>query len=207
MAKDKAIAAAVFQVLAEVGYQGLTMDEVAMTAGVGKAAIYRRWRSKEDLMVGFLAVAGEGLVVAADTGSLRGDLLAFMTSTADVLADTAGRATRAVIGATANEPGIADAYRRGPLPHWDGALRQILDRAAQRGEVSPDAMDSVAAHAGGSIFLQFWYLRGYDRLDETIVTAVVDEVMIPLLAIRETAQRTKRTHRLPPTADNVGQVV
>jgi AcrR family transcriptional regulator len=184
MARDKAIAAAVFQLLAEVGYRGLTMDEVAFTAGVGKAAIYRRWCSKEDLLVSFLAVASEGLVATPDTGSLRGDLLAYMTSTADVLADAAGRATRAVIGAMADEPAIADAYRRSNLPHWDGVLSQILDRAAQRGEVAPEAIDSVAAQAGSAIVLQFWYLRGHERLDEALVTAVVDEVMIPLLAIR-----------------------
>jgi AcrR family transcriptional regulator len=52
-AKDQAITEAVVDVLDRLGYSGFTMDEVALAAGVGKAAIYRRWSSKTDLLVSY----------------------------------------------------------------------------------------------------------------------------------------------------------
>jgi AcrR family transcriptional regulator len=181
--RDKAIAAAVLQVLVEVGYRGLTMDEVAMAAGVSKATIYRRWCSKEDLVISFLEVASDDAIVSADTGSLRGDLLLFMKSTVAVLQGPIGRATRAVIGALAEEPAVAEAYRRRLLSSWDGAFGEILAQAARRGEVAPAVGTCVASYAGGAIVLQMWYLRG-QPLDDAAVTAIVDEVMMPLLVSR-----------------------
>ena len=49
--RDGVIRAAILRLLAEVGYGALTMDAVAAEAGVGKATIYRRWRTKQDLVV------------------------------------------------------------------------------------------------------------------------------------------------------------
>jgi AcrR family transcriptional regulator len=182
-ARDKTIAAAVLQVLVEVGYRGLTMDEVAMAAGVSKATIYRRWSSKEDLVLSFLEVASDDAILSADTGSLRGDLLLFMNSTVETLQGPIGRATRAVIGAVAEEPAVAEAYRRGLLCSWDTSFGEILARAAARGEVDPAVGTRVASYAGGATVLQLWYLRG-QPLDDAAVTAIVDEVMMPLLASR-----------------------
>lgn len=177
--RDRAIVRAVLKVLAEVGYRGLTMDEVALVAGVSKATIYRRWSSKVELLVSVLLVARDSAAVT-DTGSLRGDLLAFMSMVADLLHGPTGKATRAVIGQIAEEPALAEAYRAGPLTWWDEAIGEILERAQLRGEVAPHTVDSVPLQAGPAIFLQLWYLRGRP-LDEATVTAVVDDVMIPLL--------------------------
>lgn len=178
--RDERILGAVLTVLAEVGYRGLTMDEVAIAAGVSKATIYRRWSSKVELLVSFLDVAREDALVTADTGSLRGDLLVFLTSVAEVLEGPTGRATRAVIGDLAEEPAVAEAYRAGPLAWWDETLNEILKRAAGRGEMAPEAAASIATQAGPAILLQYWFVRGR-TLDEDVVTAIVDEVMIPLL--------------------------
>ena len=49
--RDGVIRAAILRLLADVGYGALTMDAVASEAGVGKATIYRRWRTKQDLVV------------------------------------------------------------------------------------------------------------------------------------------------------------
>ncbi|TFV90097.1 TetR/AcrR family transcriptional regulator [Blastococcus sp. CT_GayMR20] len=181
--RDKAIAGAVFQVLAELGYRGLTMDEVALAAGVGKGAIYRRWSSKADLLVSFLEAASDDAITVIDTGTLREDLLGLMTTMADILESPAGRATRALIGASVDEPAIAVAYRRGPLACWDKTYAEVLSRAADRGELSPGICNSVAAQAGPAIFYERWFVRG-ERLDEQFAVAVVDEVMLPLLMAR-----------------------
>ena len=73
-AVSSAIAGAVMGLLREVGLSGLTMDAVASKAGVSKASIYRRWASKEELLVDVIAnLVSENPV--PDTGHLRNDLV------------------------------------------------------------------------------------------------------------------------------------
>ncbi|WP_167762145.1 TetR/AcrR family transcriptional regulator [Blastococcus sp. CT_GayMR20] len=179
-AKDEAIRAAVVQVLAEVGYSRLTMDEVAMTAGVGKAAIYRRWSSKADLLVSYIDMESVAGLVLADTGWLRDDLVILLTSIADLLAGPVGRANRALIGILHENPALFDAYRHGPLDRWSAAFTEVFRRAVERGDITPDAATSVAAEAGPGIIIQRWLITGA-ALDEELVRAVVEQVMIPLL--------------------------
>jgi AcrR family transcriptional regulator len=76
---DSALLDATLDVLAEVGAAGLTMDAVAARAGSGKAALYRRWSSKSELIIAAVARMKRNQVDLAnlpDTGTLRGDLLA-----------------------------------------------------------------------------------------------------------------------------------
>jgi len=71
---DEAITSAIVDVLAEQGFSGFTVEEVAARAGVGKATIYRRWSTKEELVL----AAAERVMVHVeppDTGSLRDDLV------------------------------------------------------------------------------------------------------------------------------------
>src|SRR4051794_7036973 len=78
-AKDDAILLATRELLAERGFDGMTMDAVADRAGAGKATVYRRWPSKVQLTIDAI-VCGRGVPLSADdvpdTGSLRSDLLA-----------------------------------------------------------------------------------------------------------------------------------
>lgn len=180
LSRDRAIADAVFTVLADVGYRGFTMDEVALAAGVSKATIYRRWSSKSELLVNCLKAAGDEALVTTDNGSLREDLLAFLRSVAVGLEGSGGQVTRSVIGELAEDPALAEAYRNGPLARWDEAVTRILERAEQRGEVDPGMSKSLAVQAGPATLLQLWFLRGYP-IDDTFLKALVDEVMLPLL--------------------------
>ena len=72
--RELEILEATLEVLAEVGYDLLTMDAVASRAKASKATLYRRWRGKPELVVAAI-MAHKGDTVAPDTGSLRGDLL------------------------------------------------------------------------------------------------------------------------------------
>ncbi|WP_448624902.1 TetR/AcrR family transcriptional regulator [Geodermatophilus sp. URMC 64] len=177
---DEAIRSAVLRVLSEVGYRGLTMDEVAMVAGVSKATIYRRWPSKVDLLVSVIDAASDDTLVVVDTGSLRDDLVALLGALTEILAGPGGGASRALLGVLDEEPALAEAYRRGPLDRWDRAFAAAFARAAARGEVPPDAGTSLAAEAGPSLVLQRWLLRGRE-IGPDLPAAVVDEVMMPLL--------------------------
>jgi len=177
------IRAAALKVLADVGYRGLTMDEVALVAGVSKATIYRRWPSKVDLLVNVIDTASDENLVRVDTGSLREDLIALLGGLADILAGPGGGASRAALGVIDADPVLADAYRRGPLARWDAVFREAFDRAAARGEVPEGSADTLSAEAGAGILVQRWLIGGEDVRGDLVVR-VVDEVMMPLLTRR-----------------------
>jgi AcrR family transcriptional regulator len=173
--------AAVVDVLARLGLGGLTMDEVASTAGVGKAAIYRRWAGRTELLASYTEGSLEDVLDVSDTGALRTDLVVLLRSAADHFNGPAGRANRALLSAVHDDPLLAAAYRAGPMARWTAAFEDIFDRAAQRGEIGPGVASSVVAEAGAAIVVQRWLLTG-TAIDEELVTAVVDEVVLPLLS-------------------------
>jgi AcrR family transcriptional regulator len=179
--RDTAIKAAVLQLLPITGYNGLTMDAVAARAHVGKGTIYRRWASKNDLLVSLVDEASRDELVVPDTGCLRSDLLALLQSLSEVLSGPGGQVSRALLGALAAEPDLAVAYRRGPLQRWATAFATVFDRAVRRGEVAALAGTSLAAEAGSAILLQRWLVTG-QPLHRSVVTGIVDEVVLPSLA-------------------------
>ena len=179
--RDVVIRAAVLQVLAEQGCRGLSIDAVARAAGVGKATIYRRWSSKEDLLVDVVEAMCVDSLVIPDTGTLRDDLVQLLRSLADVLTGPGGDANRALLGALPEQPALAEAYRRGPLSQWAGAFSAAFQRAARRGQSPPGAGRSLAAEAGPAILIERWLL-GDPRMDDDAITAVVTELMMPSLA-------------------------
>ena len=138
-ALDARIRTGVLQVLEEAGYGGLTMDAVAVAAGVGKASIYRRWPSKVDLLISIIEELSVGDLVVPETGSLRDDLVALLRSLVAVLAGPGGHANRAVLSVLAAEPALAAAYRGGPLRRWAEAFATTFERAAARGEIPTGA--------------------------------------------------------------------
>src|SRR5215470_885249 len=75
--KTDAIVAAFYEELAESGHERLTMDRVAARAGVGKAALYRRWPSKQRMVADLVASLDGNYAAQYDRGSLRDDLLAY----------------------------------------------------------------------------------------------------------------------------------
>src|SRR6266700_5147281 len=77
-AVDKAILAAAVDLLAEVGYARLTMDQIAARAGVGKASVYLRWPNKVALVAEAIQQHSAVVPDVPDTGSLRQDMLTFL---------------------------------------------------------------------------------------------------------------------------------
>ncbi|TVZ06808.1 TetR/AcrR family transcriptional regulator [Trebonia kvetii] len=81
--RERAIRAAVIELLGELGYAGMTMDAVAARAHASKTTIHRRWPGKPQLVLAAVdGYAAERLTAGTDTGSLRGDLLAVLQAMA-----------------------------------------------------------------------------------------------------------------------------
>ena len=107
---------ATIEELAESGYAGLTLGAVADRAGVNKTTLYRRWGTREALVLdAMLSMAGERIPIA-DTGSLKGDLTALANGSAATAGSPQGQAVvRAVVAAGAHDAPLAAAsHASGP---------------------------------------------------------------------------------------------
>jgi AcrR family transcriptional regulator len=177
--RDGVIRAAILRLLADVGYGALTMDAVASEAGVGKATIYRRWRTKQDLVVDTISDLNRAEASPPDTGSLEGDLRTMMHGLVTVISGPTGAATLSLLSTVPHQPALAEAFRNGPLGVWRHAFEQIWARAEERGDVRPGWHGSVAAESVSALLVQRWLLTG-EPVDDAYADEVLDTVVLPL---------------------------
>ncbi|WP_043501347.1 TetR/AcrR family transcriptional regulator [Streptomyces glaucescens] len=132
----EAIRAAVFEELAAVGYARMSIEGIARRAGVGKTAVYRRWRSKLHLVLDIVsAIAVQGLP-APDTGSLESDLRLLYEVTSRALRHpVASQVVPDLQAEAARNPEIAEALRKALRDGQDGVALTVVAAAEQRGEV------------------------------------------------------------------------
>ncbi len=159
-----AILDAAFRLLSDPGTESLTIDAIAAEAGVGRQTIYRWWPSKGAVVADAMARHAQAVVPERDTGSFAGDLAAFLTDSFAGLEDErfAGRLRQIVATAQHDEHVarmLADftAARR-------AALRALLERGRDTGEVAPDAdLDMLVDMAYGVLYYRL--LVGHAPLD------------------------------------------
>ena len=178
--RDGVIRAAILRLLADVGYGALTMDAVAAEAGVGKATIYRRWRTKQDLVVDTISDLNTAEAHSPDTGSLEGDLRAMLHTLVGVVNGPTGAATLSLLSTVPHHPALAEAYRNGPLSIWRQSFDTVFQRAEARGDVGPGFRTSVAAETISALLVQRWLLTGRP-VDEAFADDVLDTVVMPLI--------------------------
>jgi AcrR family transcriptional regulator len=178
--RDGVIRAAILHLLAQVGYGALTMDAVASEAGVGKATIYRRWRTKQDLVVDTISDLNRDVATPADTGSLEEDLRQMLRSMVTVITGPTGAATLSLLSTVPHQPALAEAFRNGPLAVWRAAFEQIWERAEQRGEVPAGVSTSVLAETTSALLVQRWLLTGRP-VDDEFADEVLATVVLPLI--------------------------
>jgi AcrR family transcriptional regulator len=173
----QAILDATNEILEERGLVDLTMDEVAQRAGVSKPTIYRRWPTKGTLV--FEAFSADFLTrqPLPDTGSLRGDLLAALRTWIRVVKGTVtGRTLRSLIAEVQRDPELAEIWRDRFIGPVRAQHRTMIDRAVERGEISPSADPDVV--------LDLLYGPAYHRLlqshlplTDRFAQAVIDTVV------------------------------
>lgn len=141
----EAIRAAVFEELATVGYARMSIEGIARRAGVGKTAVYRRWRSKLHLVLDIVsAIAVQGLP-APETGSLEGDLRVLYEVTSRALRHpVASQIIPDLQAEAARNPEIAEAMQKALRDGQEGVALKIVEAATQRGEVRGDLDDELA---------------------------------------------------------------
>jgi AcrR family transcriptional regulator len=178
--RDGVIRAAILRLLADVGYGALTMDAVASEAGVGKATIYRRWRTKQDLVVDTISDLNRAEAAPPDTGSVEGDLREMMHQMVALITGPTGAATLSLLSTMPHQPALAEAFRNGPLAVWRESYDRIWERAEQRGEVRPGLSRSIVAETTSALLVQRWLLTG-EPVDDTYADEVLETVVLPLV--------------------------
>jgi AcrR family transcriptional regulator len=120
--------------LARVGFPGLTIEGVAKAANVNRTTIYRRWPSKDALLLAVLEPGLEHFDHDPDTGSLDGDLLALMVAIGEAAALSEWHAVHRAVGSTSEElKELVDTVNDRAL----GAFHRAFDHARTRGELGP----------------------------------------------------------------------
>ena len=146
----EAIRQAFFAELAQCGYGRLSIEAVARRASVGKPAIYRRWRSKQDMAVALISEVAWAHLDMPDTGSLDGDVIAFLRAEYAVLTDPLAKAIIPDLLSEANRnPDLAEALLatvRDPRRTRAAAMiRRAIERAEVADTLNPDlALDVLA---------------------------------------------------------------
>lgn len=165
---------AALHLVAEVGIAGLTMDAVASRAGVGKATIYRRWTSKEALMLdAWMSCVRKP--VAPDTGTLQGDLEALLGGIDSPLSDRElQRVFPQMIAAAKVNPEVADAYRAF-VEQRRAPLRAVLLRGVERGEIDP-ALDLEVVQDLVVAPLMYRWIVTDAPIDEPMIRQVIATV-------------------------------
>ncbi|WP_446215740.1 TetR/AcrR family transcriptional regulator [Micromonospora sp. IBHARD004] len=141
---------ATLHLLAENGYEGLTIEGVAEHAGVNKTTIYRWWPSKAALVGTALIDAPLLRFAVPDTGSLHGDLVALVRALIELLTEPPSAALVVpALGAAAQNPELAG-YARAFFADRLASELAMFTRAAERGELATetDPMLVVDALAG-----------------------------------------------------------
>lgn len=179
---ERAILDATLEQLSTVGWKGLTMEGVAAGAQTGKAAVYRRWPSKEDLVADALQAGLPRFDEAPDLGSVREDLLALCRQAREAMYSRPGFALRSVI----HECDTLEAERfqgviyQGVVEPSIKLLGEIVTRGIERGEVRPDAANGYVFDVIPAMMMYRSKICASEWNDQDI-EEMIDQLMVPLL--------------------------
>ncbi|MEU6608915.1 TetR/AcrR family transcriptional regulator [Streptomyces shenzhenensis] len=179
---ERAILDAALEQLSTVGWNGLTMEGVAAGAQTGKAAVYRRWSSKEDLVADALQAGLPHMEEAPDLGSVREDLLTLCIQARDAMFSRPGSALRSVI----HECDSTQAERfhsviiEGLVEPTIKLLHEVIIRGVERGEVRPDAANGYVYDAIPAMMMYRAKVCVSEWPDRDI-EEMIDQLMLPLL--------------------------
>jgi AcrR family transcriptional regulator len=173
-----AVLDATLDTLLAQGPDRLSIADIAVAAGVHETSIYRRWRTKENLIIDALFARTEQDIPVPDTGSLRGDLIAAARSLAAVLTSPIGALLARASVLTVNDPAVAATQER----YWATRFelgKAIVNRAIDRGELPPGtqprpALDMLA----GALHMRA--LLTHEPIEDDLPERLADTVLFGL---------------------------
>ena len=178
---EDALLEAAWQELVEAGFARLTMESVAARAKTGVAVLYRRWPNKDDLVLAAIRhYASTHPVDIPDTGSLRGDMIALISSASNTrlyFATVVSAAFSGLLASTGLTPAEVREKIMGDRPLWSD---RIYARAQERGEMDLDRIPpSVLAMPFD--LMRHDLLMTYKPIPPERAAAIVDDLFLPLV--------------------------
>lgn len=178
--KDQDILKAALAVLAELGYEGTTIDIIAARANAGRATVYRRWPTKAELILDAIDSIGQSAPAGAlpDTGTLAGDFHEMLS-----VANRAGNARpmqiiSGLVPVLKDNPELASAVSRRMVAPQAAAMRALLQRAKDRGEI-PDDRNLDMLTLVLPAFSAYRAMIMNQPMDGAYVDAIIDDILIP----------------------------
>ncbi|MNH83915.1 HTH-type transcriptional repressor Bm3R1 [compost metagenome] len=178
--RDAQILEATIDILAEAGFDGMTMDMVAARAKAGKATMYRRWSSKAELVRDALTWMNRNhleLDLLPDTGTLRNDLLALLKPQS---IEEGERKLRVLAGLGSFLSQNPETVNGEIFEPWAVVNRELMHRAAGRGEISTHADIEMACQVITSM-ASYRGLVQHKTFDKHFYTSLIDGVLLPAL--------------------------
>jgi AcrR family transcriptional regulator len=179
---EHAILQATARLLSERGLAALTIEDVALRAGVGKATIYRRWATKGLLAFDAFEADFLGRQPLPDTGTLRGDLLAALRGWIKTVKNTVtGRTLVGLIAEVQRDPALADAWNVRFVAPVRAQHRLLFKRGVDRGEIPVNTDPEIALDLlFGAAYHRL--LQSHLPLTDRFAEAVVDTIISGLQA-------------------------
>ena len=178
-AREQAILDAAIDLLADVGYEALSIEAVANRAKSSKATIYRRWPGKAELIAEAVRRRSEPMLEPADTGSLRGDLLAMVQQMCDSMQGVDGGLFCGLAVAARSDAEFGRLMSSHMHEHKLRSMALIVSRAQDRGELPPAADPALLLQVVPGMAL-FQQMTG-EPLDAGFPEHLVDHILIPIL--------------------------
>jgi AcrR family transcriptional regulator len=178
--REQAIFTAVLELLQERGYKSLTMDAVAAQAQASKATLYRHWAGKPELVTAALdAYTGAHVLTIADTGNLRGDLLAAMEALRQQASEQNLALIYDLVHAMRYDSKLATVMKEHILNDNLPPFAPVLQRAIARGEL-PTQANLTLIHEVGEALVFRQHSLGLP-FDQPFILHVIDDVLLLLL--------------------------
>jgi AcrR family transcriptional regulator len=184
--RDSDILDATLDVLAETGYDGMTIDMVAARAKAGKATVYRRWASKAELVLDAVACLKSSeidLDALPDTGTLRGDLVAMIRPPSMRDAERKLKVMSGIVSMIARSPEMAEAARTALVEPRAAANRVLLRRAIERGEIDPSCDVERLSTLGPAMAAYRVLMLGLP-VDRDFLVGNIDGIILPAAGVR-----------------------
>jgi AcrR family transcriptional regulator len=175
---ERALYEATLAELAEVGYGGLTIEGIAARAHTGKAALYRRWCSKHDLVHAALVFALPPLPEPRAGRSARENLLTVFTAHRDILAGKTAFPGLTIIGQLMHEPELRAIFADAVVGPRLQMIEAILRAAVEDGDLDPATVTEFTAKIGPALINHQSLLTGVPP-NRRELALIVDTVIPP----------------------------
>jgi AcrR family transcriptional regulator len=179
----QAILAAARELLVEEGFSGMRLEHVATRAGVGKATIYRRWGSRQELALELLVELAGPHIPVVETGDTRAELLAAVMDPLRAVTETPfGPVIRALLSEIAVDQHLGDRFRSTVVQARRAEVARIIARGVERGDLRQDADAGIATEMlVGPVYFRLMFGGELDRdFAERVVTTFLSGAGAPV---------------------------